>query len=149
MIASWMLSTLLFTALLGVAAHFGEIALRVSGRQARWPWLFAIGAAVIWPVLSPFVPRTATDAVAGRPSMLPGIRIVPDVLPAFTRNPSLDDVLVVLWVLASAGALVRLARAMFACTFLSRDQKPTCRNPRMFRECRPTGRSGLACADHK
>ena len=57
MIATWMLSALLFTALLGAAAHCAEAALRTAGRQTRWPWLVALGASVMWPLLAPFVRR--------------------------------------------------------------------------------------------
>ena len=44
MIATWMLSSVVFTALLGIAALCAEWGLRSARRATRWPWLLALAA---------------------------------------------------------------------------------------------------------
>jgi len=75
MIATWMLSALLFTALLGATALCAEAALRVAGRQTRWPWLVALGASVTWPMLAPFARQSvpASGAIHSVATTLPTI----------------------------------------------------------------------------
>ena len=65
MIATWMLSALLFTALLGAASYCAEAALRSAGRPTRWPWVVALVASVSWPLFAPFARRSdALQSVA-------------------------------------------------------------------------------------
>lgn len=53
MIASWMLSAIVFALLLGGAALAAERVQRARGRGARAVWAFAVAAAVMWPVMVP------------------------------------------------------------------------------------------------
>jgi TonB family protein len=53
MIAAWMLAASVFALLAGVAALAAEHVLRARGRAARGVWLFALAAAVTWPVVVP------------------------------------------------------------------------------------------------
>jgi hypothetical protein len=57
MILLWMLSAILFTGLLAIAAWWGERALRAAGRPTRGVWLFALAAGTVWPVLVPLLRR--------------------------------------------------------------------------------------------
>ena len=111
MIATWMLSALLFTALLGAASFCAEAALRAAGRQTRWPWLVALGASVTWPLLAPLARRN--DALQSVATTLPTIQVVPDQLPATVSWAHwIDAVLLTLWAVASAVVLVRLVHAL-------------------------------------
>lgn len=113
MIAKWMLSALLFTALLGATAYFAEVALRGARRPTRAPWLFALAAAVVWPVIAPLARRLLpSDVPALSTAMLQTIEVVPDRLPTtISWTPWLDTLLIVLWTMTSGVMIVRLARA--------------------------------------
>jgi TonB family protein len=114
MIASWMLSAILFTALLGGAAVLAESALRTARRQARWPWVVALVAGAVWPLLAPLVRR----AIHESPTMLdvavvmPSVQVVPDALPGVPLSRWLDVALLSLWVVASVVAIARLVHAV-------------------------------------
>ena len=115
MIAVWMLSAMLFTALLGTAAWCAENALRAAQRQARWPWLVALTASVLWPLAAPSVRRLLAehDTMRSVTASLPTIRVVPDQLPAaMPWTNQLDIAVIALWLLASAVAFARLTRAL-------------------------------------
>jgi beta-lactamase regulating signal transducer with metallopeptidase domain len=115
MIATWMLSVLLFTVLLAAAAWCAEVALRLSRRQARGAWLAAIVAAVTWPVLAPLARRVwpgnaVLNTVAVR---IPGIRVLQDgVMASNSWLPSLDQLVVAVWFVVSLALLLRLWRAL-------------------------------------
>ena len=110
MIATWMLSALLFTMLAGAAALCAEAALRDAGRQTRWPWLAALGASVTWPVLAPIVRYylPATGVMRSVAATLPTVQVIPDALPAISWTHRLDIGLLTLWALSSAVVLARL-----------------------------------------
>ena len=100
MIATWMLSALLFTALLGAAALCAESALRAAGRPTRWPWLVALVASVSWPLFAPLARRS--DALESVAITLPTIQVVPDQLPAtMPWTHWIDVVLLTLWAVSS------------------------------------------------
>lgn len=126
MIAAWMLSAILFTALLGGAALFAESALRSVRRQARWPWLVALSLGVVWPILAPVLRRylhhspTLLDGVVSVPS----VQVVPDALPVFSLAHSVDVGLLSLWAAASLIALARLARALLVIRRIRRASEP-------------------------
>jgi TonB family protein len=109
-----MLSALVFTALLGVAAYSAEIALRGARRATRWPWLIALAASVAWPLIAPIARRfLPADGSTLTVATLPSISVVPDQIPASTVwTARFDTLLLVLWMLATAVMLVRLARAL-------------------------------------
>src|SRR3954463_10314948 len=113
MIASWMLSAILFTALLGGAARFAESALRNAQRPTRWPWLAALSAGVLWPILAPLVRRALQDS----PTMLdaavvmPSVRVVPDALPGVPVAQWFDVALLSVWAIATTVVLTRLVHA--------------------------------------
>ncbi len=126
MIAAWMLSAILFTALLGGAAHFAESALRSARRQARWPWLFALSAGVIWPMLAPVLrsylqesPKMLAVAVA-----VPSVRVVPDSLPGLPIARWFDVGLMSLWALASVVVMTRLTYALVVSRRIRRAGEP-------------------------
>jgi TonB family protein len=122
-----MLSALLFTALLGAAALSAEAALRAAGRQARWPWLFALVASVTWPMLAPFVRRSIpeTGAMRSVAMTLPSIQVVPDQLPAAVSWTHWVDVaLVGMWAVASLVVLARLVHALVILARIRRASRP-------------------------
>jgi TonB family protein len=115
MIAAWMLSAMLFTALLGGAAVFAESALRGARRQARVPWLVALGAGVAWPILAPVLRRYfgESSAMLDVAVTMPSVQVVPDSLPGVSLTRWLDVALLSLWAVASIVAMARLIRAVF------------------------------------
>ncbi|MDQ2664678.1 MAG: TonB family protein [Gemmatimonadota bacterium] len=126
MIAAWMLSATLFTALLGGAALFAELALRGARRQTRGPWLLALGAGVVWPILTPALRSylrnspTLQDVVVNVPS----VQVIPDALPVLSVGHWIDVALLSLWVAASVIALARLAHALVAIRAIRRASEP-------------------------
>ncbi|MEO5816191.1 MAG: M56 family metallopeptidase [Gemmatimonadaceae bacterium] len=114
MIATWMLSAVLFTALIGAAAYCAESVLRNTRKATRWSWLVALGASVAWPVLAPLLRRSIPDSRAMRivAATVPSIQVVPDSLPSMLSwSQRLDVMLLTLWFVASAILVVRLVRA--------------------------------------
>ncbi len=116
MIAAWMLSAMLFTALLGGAAVFAESALRGARRQARVPWLVALGAGVAWPILAPLLRRYFQDSPAMHDVTVtvPSVQVVPDTLRAIAVVQWIDVALLSLWAVASVVVLARLIHALVA-----------------------------------
>ena len=114
MIASWMLSAILFTALLGGAAVFAESALRNAHRQARWPWLVALNAGVLWPILAPLLRRVLHESptVLNVAVAVPSLRVVPDALPGVPLARWVDLALLSLWAAGSGVVLARLVHAL-------------------------------------
>lgn len=110
MITLWMLSAVIFTTFLAVAAWFGERALRSARRPARGTWLLALAAGTIWPVLLPLLrrlrpsPDTATVGV----TILDAVRIAPDrVSSSVAWLPMLDRVLLAAWLMVSLLLVLR------------------------------------------
>jgi len=114
MIATWMLSAIVFSTLLGIAAMCAESALRNGRRQGRWPWLVALVAAFLWPALAPLVRRLFHES----PQLLdvsvamPSVQVVPDSLPGLPVGRIVDVVLLSLWAIASAVVIARLLHAV-------------------------------------
>ena len=126
MIASWMLSAILFTALLGGAAAFAESALRNAERQARWAWLTALAAGVTWPILAPLLRRAIHDS----PPMLdvavamPNVQVVPDALSGHPVARWIDAALLSLWAVASIVVIARLIHAVVLLRRIRRASEP-------------------------
>lgn len=114
MIATWMLSALIFTALVAGAAWCAESALRAVRRPTRWPWLVALAAAVAWPVIAPFARRLLPTTAPMTRATLPGISVSAQLPAAMLVSwiARLDTVLLVLWVVASGIVILRLVRAL-------------------------------------
>ena len=110
MIALWMLSAIVFTAFLAVAAWSAERALRAASKPARGVWLFALAAGTLWPVMVPFLrrlrpsPVTATVGV----TMLDAVRVVSDRMSSGGNwLPLVDRALLMAWVVVSLLLLLR------------------------------------------
>lgn len=116
MIATWMLSSVVFTTLLGIAAMCAEWGLRSARRATRWPWLLALAAGTIWPVVVPVARRYLASDLATRSvsKVLPAIQVVPDRLPIVMLGAWLDTALLAAWALASIIVLARLLIALIA-----------------------------------
>lgn len=127
MIATWMLSALVFTALLAAMALCAEAALRGAGRPTRWPWLMALGASVTWPMLAPLARRSipASGAMRSVATTLPTIQVVPDLVPATVSwTQWMDVILLTLWAVASTIALARLVRSLVILARIRRASQP-------------------------
>ncbi|MEP7001291.1 MAG: M56 family metallopeptidase [bacterium] len=126
MIATWMLSALLFTALLGVSAFCAESVLRAVGRQTRWPWLVALGGSVVWPALAPIVRRLIpeTGAMRSVATTMPSIQVVPDQLPAVSWTHWVDVALLTMWAITSAIVLTRLGYSLVVLSRIRRASQP-------------------------
>ncbi len=110
MIALWMLSAIVFTGLLTVAAFFGERALRAAGKPARGVWLFALAAGTLWPVIVPLLRhlRPSPDTPTAGISMLDAVRVVPERMSSGVAwLPLMDRALVAAWVVVSLVLLLR------------------------------------------
>lgn len=128
-VAQWIFGALLFSAMCGVAAWAAERALRVLGVATRWPWAFAMVAAVCWPLVAPMVLNSAPVAMTA-----PTIGSMTDVSMAtpiavqsawrLTRDAlwsgQYDRLLVWLWALAS---LALIAQTLSAIVTLRRMRK--------------------------
>ncbi|MEP6620107.1 MAG: M56 family metallopeptidase [bacterium] len=127
MIATWMFSAALFTLLLGVAAHCAESALRALGRQGRWAWLAALGAAIAWPALAPWIREMlpTSGSVHTFATSMPSISVVPMRLPApVPWTQRLDGVILVLWGVATLVMIARLIRAIVLLARVRRQAAP-------------------------
>ncbi len=114
MIALWMLSAILFTTFLAVAAWCGERALRSAGRPARGMWLFGVAAGTLWPVLVPLLRRLRPvhEPTTVGVALLDAVRIAPDQFNAGTSwLPVLDRALLGVWILASMLLVLRYLAA--------------------------------------
>ena len=110
MIIVWMLSAIIFTALLAVAAWCGERALRAAGRPTRAVWLFATVAGAVWPALVPLLRRLhpAPAPTSAGVAVLDAVRIVPErVSSTVAWLPVLDRALVVTWLIVSLLLVLR------------------------------------------
>jgi len=121
MIARWMFGSVLFSALVALAALALERALRATGRPTRWPWALAMGVASGWPVIAPFVltasPDTATIGALGVGAPIDGLSD-----PSLTVSTMWGAMLVwvqradplwrALWISASAALFVQLLVAI-------------------------------------
>jgi TonB family protein len=119
MIITWMLAATLFALLLGAAARAAESAARLLSWQARAPWVVALVASLIWPVLLPLVARPGAARLA--PVVVDGgaVRSIAARLPALpvAFSSRLDAVLIALWLLVS---LLFVARLVYARRALAR-----------------------------
>ena len=110
MILTWMLASMLFALLAGVAARAAESAARLVARQGRLPWIAAIAASVVWPLLVPLL--VARRVVHLAPIVVGGgvVHEVAAKLPPLQSGVSagLDAVLVAMWAAASLALVVRL-----------------------------------------
>jgi beta-lactamase regulating signal transducer with metallopeptidase domain len=110
MMLSWMLSAMLFTGFLAVAAWFADRALRAAGRPARGGWLFALAAGALWPVLVPLLRqlRPASEPMTTGVALLDAVTIVPGrVASAGAWLPMLDRALLGAWIGVSLFLLLR------------------------------------------
>ena len=131
MILTWMATATLFTFLLAVAALAGERALRTIGRQGRGPWLVALAAAVVWPIVAPLTDSlVVTPASDGGKATVPVVRSTIDMLastlppvpaPWFARA---DALVLTLWGIVSAALLVRLFLGWRALSIAARSASP-------------------------
>ena len=110
MMLLWMLSAIVFTAFLAVAAWWAERALRAAGKPARGVWLFALAAGTTWPVLVPLLRRLSPvpDPAPAGVMLLDAVRIVPDRAPADVAwLPLVDRALIAAWLVVSLLLLLR------------------------------------------
>ncbi|HVT38716.1 MAG TPA: M56 family metallopeptidase [Gemmatimonadaceae bacterium] len=126
MIVAWMLASTIFALLLGVAAAALERALRGLGRQARLPWLMALGVGVAWPIVALSASRLFGARVAVAP-ILPARRSAATIiasglptLPLAWLNSHMETALLALWAGAS---LVLFARLLLALRTLIRVER--------------------------
>lgn len=110
MILSWMLAAALFALLVGAAARATESAARLIAWQGRAPYIAAIAASVVWPLL---VPLLAARRIVHLAPIIVGGGVVQGVaakFPALQTGVSarLDAVLIALWAAASAALIARL-----------------------------------------
>ena len=123
MIATWMLSSVVFTTLVSVAARCAEWGLSNARRATRGPWLLAIAVGTIWPLVVPIVRRFLTSEITplAVSAVLPTIQVVPDRLPfLMLLGARLDTGLLAVWALASAIILTRLVLALVVIARLRR-----------------------------
>ena len=110
MIFSWMLASVLFALLVGAGARATEGAARLMSWQGRAPWIAAIAASVVWPVL---VPLLAARRIVHLAPVIVGGGVVHGVaarLPSLSAGASvgLDTALIACWVVASLALIARL-----------------------------------------
>ena len=114
MILSWMLASVLFALLVGAAARAMESAARLMSWQGRAPWIAAIAASVVWPLLVPLlVPLLAARRIVRLAPIIVGDGVVHNVaarLPSLPAGVStrVDAVLAVCWLAASLALIARL-----------------------------------------
>ena len=123
MITLWMLSAIVFTAFLALAAWSAERALRIAGKPTRGVWLFAIAAGTLWPVMVPLVRRLSPEPASASVgvALLDAVHIAPDpVMSPGAWLPIADRVSLGLWIAASLLLLVRYARVWCAVRALRR-----------------------------
>ncbi len=121
MIATWMVASMALAAALGAAALLLERALRLLSRQGRAPWTVAIVGAVAWPVLSSALARPdlqvatvrALNVVSRATVALPEPSLDTTVS-WLARLQTLDQPLLVAWLVFSALLLLRMVWAMAA-----------------------------------
>lgn len=116
MLFVWMVSSMLFAALLGASAAATDAAVRLVARPGRFIWMMALAISLLWPVGTQLwsrqqVPSLATVAVTDE--SVGGVREVLRRVPALERatSPTLDRVLAVAWLTLSLLLALRLIRA--------------------------------------
>ncbi|HYW31142.1 MAG TPA: M56 family metallopeptidase [Gemmatimonas sp.] len=115
MIALWMFTAVLFSILIAAGALATEHALRALRRPTRLPWLFAIVAAVLWPLAAPIASRLMPPepepigAISVQPAWVVGGDLANSAASWAERA---DGVALMLWALASGTLLVQLFRAI-------------------------------------
>jgi TonB family protein len=119
MILTWMLAATLFALLLGAAARAAESAARLVSWQGRAPWVVALVASLVWPVLLPLVVRPNVAPLSPVVVDAGAVRSVVARLPTLPTAISsrLDAVLIALWFAVS---LLFVARLIFARRALAR-----------------------------
>lgn len=123
MITLWMLSAIVFTLFLAMAAWWGERALRAANMPTRGVWLFALAAGTLWPVLVPLLRRLspAPESVSAGVALLDAVHIAPDgVTSTAAWAPIADRVLLAAWIAGSMLLLLRYLRMWRAVQALRR-----------------------------
>lgn len=115
MILSWMLSALMFTAALALAAAAADSITRSFGRATRWLWCAALAAATLWPIVVPLA-VSSLPRVRAAAARLPAMSVLPDGAamigsPSGSASGAVETLLLLAWALASTLLVVRLARA--------------------------------------
>lgn len=115
MIITWMLGSIVFAALVAVAALAAERAFAEAGQPRRVPWLFALAASTAWPLvagisflLRPRVVRLPTTVINGQSRS--AVESVAARLPSFdaaTINGA-GRALIAVWAVVSLVLLARL-----------------------------------------
>ncbi len=127
MILSWMLASVLFALLVGAAARATESAARLMSWQGRAPWIAAIVASVVWPVL---VPLLAARRIVRLAPIIVGGSVVHDVaaqLPALPVGVSarVDGALAVCWLVASLVLIARLIHTQWTLARIAESARPS------------------------
>lgn len=117
MMASWILGALMFSVLCAIAAMSMESVLRLFRRPTRWPWVCAIIAAVVWPLLAPFVltapvGTVVTLAMTPIDGALTAGTVASDPWWTAARAAAFDRWLLIGWGLASGLLLAQLVLAL-------------------------------------
>jgi len=115
MIVTWMVGSLLFAALVALAALAAERALLSAGRERRWPWVAAVAVGTVWPLAAGIAllmrvrPAQLAPVVIGAlpPSAIHAVASQLPLLDA-TMIDTAGNALATLWVLASLVLLMRL-----------------------------------------
>lgn len=126
MILSWMLASVLFALLVGAAARATEPAARLMSWQGRAPWIAAIAASVVWPVL---VPLLAAQRIVRLAPIIVGGGVVHDVaaqLPSLPEGMSarVDAVLGACWLVASLALIARLIHTQRTLARIAESARP-------------------------
>ncbi|MES2521838.1 MAG: M56 family metallopeptidase [Gemmatimonadota bacterium] len=112
-----MIVSVLFAALVALAAFAAEHALRVLRRPTRAPWVVALAVAVVWPLVAPVASRLMpvepepVAAVSLQPAWIIGGELA-TAATAWTER--VDNVAVWLWALASGALLLQVLLATSA-----------------------------------
>jgi beta-lactamase regulating signal transducer with metallopeptidase domain len=127
MILPWMFASVLFALLVGAAARATESAARLMSWQGRAPWIAAIAASVIWPVL---VPLLAARRIVRLAPVIVGGGVVHDAAARLSSLPTgvsarLDAVLAVCWLLASLALIARLIRIQRTLARIAASARPS------------------------
>ncbi|MEO8564291.1 MAG: M56 family metallopeptidase [bacterium] len=118
MIVSWMLSALMFSAFIGLAAASADSVARALGRPARRIWSTALAVATLWPLVASLaalaVPRIHEFAAS-----LPAVHVLSDGAALLDRSRPetlqvVGRILLAAWALASGFLTFRLLRAIIS-----------------------------------
>ncbi len=113
MIATWMLSAIVFSIFVATAAQGADVVLRSMRRPTRWVWAFAIAVVAGWPVVAPFIPRATPDNAVAQTISATVLSV--NVAPTATEGDarwafvSAGNIVIACWALLSAMLLIRLA----------------------------------------